>query len=85
MNEKKTRQTQKNERLSTASIVLVEWDDGRREAFGSISAIYDTHTAEEIGCNRERLWNCSITADKPKHTKTGATIYRLPLYRKARK
>lgn len=83
MNEKEMRQTQGKEKLST--IVLVEWDDGRKEAFGGISAIYDHHTAEEVGCNRERLWNCSITADKPKITKTGATIYRLPLKRKARK
>lgn len=84
MEEKKTPETAKNGKI-TNTIVLVEWDDGRREAFGSIAAIYDTYTSAEVGCEKENLWNASISADHPKRTKTGATIYRLPFVRKSRK
>ncbi len=43
--------------------------DGRTEYyFGSLAAIYERFTAEQIGCNVERLWNSNISADNPKVT-----------------
>lgn len=33
--------------------------------FGSLSAIYDTFTTNQIGCKVQRLWNCRITEANP--------------------
>lgn len=33
--------------------------------FGSLSAIYDTFTEEDIGCGLGRLWNLNLDADNP--------------------
>lgn len=29
--------------------------------FGSLSAIYDTFTAEQVGCSVSRLWNIGVS------------------------
>lgn len=33
--------------------------------FGSLSAIYDVFTEEDIGCGVRRLWNLKIDEDNP--------------------
>lgn len=43
--------------------------DGKTEYyFGSISAIYDRFTAEQIGCSKLTLWTHKLALDKPKAT-----------------
>lgn len=37
--------------------------------FGSLAAIYEKFTPEQIGCKLESLWNASIAPDKPKSTR----------------
>lgn len=33
--------------------------------FGSLSAIYDAFSSEQIGCKVQRLWNLKITEETP--------------------
>lgn len=33
--------------------------------FGSLSAIYDMFSSDEIGCKVQRLWNIKITEENP--------------------
>ena len=33
--------------------------------FGSLAAIYEVFTPEQVGCKVERLWNSGITAGHP--------------------
>lgn len=49
--------------------------------FGSLSAIYDTFTAEQIGCKVSRLWNLKITPQNP-YLGRKCTISKEPLVRK---
>lgn len=43
--------------------------DGETEYyFGSISAIYDRFTPEQIGCSKLTLWTHKLAPDKPKAT-----------------
>lgn len=43
--------------------------DGKTDYyFGSLKAIYERFTPEQIGCNVERLWSSNITPDNPKAT-----------------
>lgn len=55
------------------SLVKVEFFvpvDGKKEYyFGSLAAIYDHFTPEQIGCKLESLWNSKIVPGKPKSTK----------------
>jgi hypothetical protein len=56
--------------------------DGQVEYFfGSISAIFERFSAEQIGCTKESLWNAKITPDKPKAT-TRCLISKHPITRK---
>lgn len=44
--------------------------NGKKEYyFGSLAAIYDHFTPEQIGCKLESLWNSKIVPGKPKSTK----------------
>lgn len=45
--------------------ILVELYDGRKFIFGSLSAIYDTLTQEEIGIPKEGLWASKLEYDVP--------------------
>lgn len=38
--------------------------------FGSLAAIYEVFTPEQIGCKLEALWSSNIGYDKPKLTRT---------------
>ncbi len=52
--------------------------------FGSLAAIYDTFTPEQIGCRLEALWSFGITCDKPKLTRT-CLISKHSIHRKSQK
>lgn len=51
--------------------------------FGSLSAIYDTFTVEQVGCKVSRLWNLKITPEKP-YIGRKCTITKEPVQRKKR-
>ena len=38
---------------------------GRDHYFGSLTAIYDVFTPDEIGCKVQRLWDYGITQERP--------------------
>ena len=59
--------------------------DGNKDYFfGSMSAIYERFTKEQIGCDVRNLWNCRIREGHP-YKGQRCTISREPLYRKKRK
>ncbi len=59
--------------------------NGRHEYyFGSLAAIYDMFTPEQIGCKLEALWSYGISFNKPKLTRT-CLISKHPLHRKPQK
>jgi hypothetical protein len=49
--------------------------------FGSLAAIYDAFTAQQIGCGVSRLWNVKITPEKPYFGRR-CTITKEPVSRK---
>ena len=49
--------------------------------FGSISAIYESFTPDQIGVSLSRLWSYGIKPDKPYRNKI-CTIYRGEIRRK---
>lgn len=53
----------------------------RHYYFGSVAAIYDTFTSQDLGVSKTRLWSYGIKADKPYRNKV-CTIYRGELQRK---
>lgn len=58
--------------------------NGRNDYFfGSLAAIYDTFSAEQIGCRKETLWNANIEEDKPKSTRC-CVVYKHRVVRKKR-
>lgn len=63
-----------------------DWDKVERTDyfFGSLSAIYDTFSAEQVGCKVSRLWNLKITPDNP-YIGRKCTITKEPLGRKKHK
>ena len=48
---------------------LAEWPNRTAFYFGSLSAIYDVFTPEQIGCKLCTLWNSNITAERPYRNK----------------
>lgn len=52
--------------------------------FGSLSAIYETFSAAQIGCRVSRLWNLKITPEKP-YLGRKCTISKEPVKRKPQK
>lgn len=56
--------------------------DGESEYFfGSLSAIYERFTPDQIGCSKETLWSSKITPESPKAT-TKCVIYKHEVIRK---
>ena len=59
--------------------------DGRTEFyFSSLAAIFDTFTADDIGCKLETLWACKIGCGIPKVT-AKCIVSRHPVFRKTHK
>lgn len=52
--------------------------------FGSLAAIYDIFTPEQIGCTLKTLWDAGITIEKPKLTRN-CLISKHTLHRKPQK
>ena len=67
--------------MASSTIIHVETADGRHEYFGSVSAIYDRFSREEIGISLAALWNYGVTEDHPYRNKL-VTIRRGIVYRK---
>ena len=65
-------------------IYQVRTSDGIENYFGSLSAIYEVYTKEEIGCRVEHLWNIGVS-DGNEYRGKRCTIKRHPLIRKARR
>ncbi len=74
--------------LTEAGLVKVQFFkpvNGAKEwYFGSMAAIYELFTAEEIGCKLETLWAARLEVGECKATRK-CTVYRLKMYRKAQK
>ena len=64
-------------RVSFKEPVNDKWD----YFFGSLSAIYDTFSAEQVGCKVSRLWNLKITPETP-YIGRRCTISKEPVKRK---
>lgn len=58
-------------------------DDKTDYFFGSLAAIYDTFTADQVGCKVSRLWNLKMTHETP-YVGRKCTITKEPLTRKKR-
>lgn len=55
--------------------------DDEHYYFGSITAIYDKFTPEQIGVSLSRLWSFGITTEQPYRNKK-CVIYRGEIHRK---
>lgn len=62
----------------------IEGDQRLDFYFGSLSAIYETFTPEQVGCNVRTLWNYGIDYEKPYHNKL-CSVRKEPLGRKPQK
>jgi hypothetical protein len=75
-----------NNILPTSTLIIVEFFrkmNGRKVwYFGSLAAIYELFTPEQIGCKLETLWNCSLDYGGCKITNT-CVISKEIIYRKA--
>lgn len=63
-------------------IYQVRTSDGSENYFGSLSAIYEVYTKEEIGCRVEHLWNIGVS-DGFTYQSRNCSITKRPLYRKS--
>lgn len=77
-----------NNTLPTSTLIVVEFFrkmNGRKVwYFGSLAAIYELFTPEQIGCKLETLWNYSLDYGGCKITNT-CVISKEIIYRKAHK
>lgn len=77
-----------NNTLPTSTLIIVEFFrkmNGRKVwYFGSLAAIYELFTPEQIGCKLETLWNYSLDYGECKITNT-CVISKEIIYRKAHK
>lgn len=79
------------EKITTESIVRVQFLSPIAEYggqtdfyFGSLAAIYELFTPEQVGCKLETLWSAKIDALHPKAT-TKCVVSKQTLYRKKQK
>lgn len=74
--------------LTTSTLIIVEFfskmNGHKVWYFGSLAAIYELFTPEQIGCKLETLWNDSLGYGEYKITKH-CVITKEIMYRKARK
>lgn len=57
---------------------------GKHSYFGSIAAIFEVYTTEEIGITQHYLYDYDIDTDKP-YTNKFVTIRKGPIHRKKQK
>ena len=74
--------------LPTSTLIIVEFYRQQQGSkvwyFGSLAAIYELFTPEQIGCKLEALWNANLGYGEYKITKQ-CVIYKEKMYRKAQK
>ncbi len=61
-------------------VIKVRFHDGSEFFFGSLAAIYDMFSPEDVGCALSTLWNSKITPERPKVT-SRCVISRHPVHR----
>ena len=72
-------------KITTSNIIKVEFPGEQGEHyFGSLAAIYEVFTPEQVGCTLENLWSYKIEVGKPKKTKK-CVISKHYIYRKQQK
>ena len=49
-------------------VIKVRFHDGSEFFFGSLAAIYEMFSPEDVGCALSTLWNSKIAPDHPKVT-----------------
>ncbi len=47
-------------------VIKVRFHDGSEFFFGSLAAIYEMFSPEDVGCALSTLWNSKISPDRPK-------------------
>lgn len=67
--------------MSGTTIYHLQFGDDNNHYFGSISAIFDHFTTNEIGISKTSLWTYGITPEKPYKNKT-CSIYKGVIHRK---
>lgn len=74
--------------LTTSTLIIVEFfskmNGHKVWYFGSLAAIYELFTPEQIGCKLETLWNCSLDHGESKIT-AQCVISKEIMFRKAHK
>ena len=63
------------------SVVHVCLGDDRHYYFGSVAAIFDTFTPDDLGVSMTTLWNYGLAPDRP-YKNNRCTIYRGNIKRK---
>lgn len=67
--------------MNGTTIYHVQFGDGSNHYFGSIAAIFDHFSPDEIGITKTSLWTYGITLEKPYKNRI-CTIYKGVIYRK---
>ncbi|MFJ1365568.1 hypothetical protein ACILDU_03880 [Capnocytophaga canimorsus] len=67
--------------MNGVTIYHVQFSEGENYYFGSISAIYDHFTKEELGISKNSLWNFGIEENKP-YKNRKCTIFKGIIHRK---
>lgn len=81
---KTTQQRQNSGKIKQFPIVIVQFKDGSEHFFGSLAAIYQVFTPEQIGVTLGTLWNHKITQECP-YVGQRCTIRKAFLMRMAQK
>lgn len=70
-----------NEEMKQEQVVHVCLGDDRHYYFGSVAAIFDTFTPDELGVSLAALWNYGLAPDRP-YINNKCRIYRGTISRK---
>ena len=76
---------QKIDTLSQEPIVMVRFKGGATYFFGSLAAIYEMFTPDEIGCPLASLWQRGLLDGGKAFSTAKCTIARVMLFRKRNK
>lgn len=67
--------------MKQEQVVHVCMGDDRHYYFGSVAAIFDTFTPDELGVSLPTLWNYGLAPDRP-YKNYKCSIYRDSIHRK---
>ena len=68
--------------LTTSKLVCVSFFKGERYYFGSLAAIFEAFTEEQVGCSLEYLWNKERFGNDGEVITKTCIISKHPLFRK---